>query len=112
MIDNLPTYTKWPTEELFGNLMLQYNLAKSDGRVIDIPFRVIECEVLSSFSDPWSETETKVRVLLQGKIIWEGIRHCNFASEDNGYMNYPDIHGLALCLNRLHELCLEYCEDY
>lgn len=111
MITNL-IYKKWPNEELFGHLMLQYDLKQSNpDDCIDIPFQIVEWCGCSNDS-MWNEVDTEVQIMLAGTIIFEGVRHCNFAPNDKGYVNYPNIINLSRCLYRIHELCIKYCHSY
>lgn len=105
-------YKKWPQEEIFNGLMLQYDLLSAQQNIVSIPFRVIEWVSSSVNAEYWLEEHTKTYILLTGEIIFEGVRHCNFSEYDNGYVNYPNLKGLSLCLNRLHELCIQYSRDY
>ena len=105
-------YEKWPQEEIFKHLMLQYNLNKSCPEIIDIPFRVIEWISNDGNCVMWNEENTNIAILMSGAIIFEGVRHCNFAETDQGYMNYPDLLSLSQCLKRLHELCIKHCRYY
>jgi hypothetical protein len=102
-------FKTWPQQEIYNDLMLQYDLATASQEGMDIPFRIIEWLGCGAESEYWNEEDTGIKIIMEGVIIFEGVRHCNFAKKDNGYINYPDIKNLALCLLRIHELCLQYC---
>lgn len=105
-------FKKWPEQELFGGMMLQYDLSNALEESISIPFRIIQWLGCREESEYWNEIDTEIECVMIGTIIWEGIKHANFCVYDEGYINYPDIKNLSLCLNRLHELCLKYCSYY
>ncbi len=105
-------FEAWPRQEIYDDLMLQFDLSAAKNEVIDIPFRIIEWCGCDGHSEYWNEKDTEIKVLMSGSIIFEGVRHCNFCEQDDGYMNYPDIKNLARCLDRIHELCLIYCSEY
>jgi len=105
-------YKKWAQEEIFNDLMLQYDLLTSKEQIVNIPFQIISWCGNTYGSEMWNEENTEIEILMTGKIIFEGIRHCNFAESEGGYMNYPNLKQLSLCLHRLHELCIRYSWDY
>ncbi len=105
-------YKKWPEEECFKDLMLQYDLTTACNEVVNISFQIIEWTGNEYGYNTWNEQNTEIEILMTGSIIFEGVRHCNFSESEDGYMNYPDLHSLSLCLNRLHELCIKYARDY
>jgi len=111
-MNDFTIFKSWPQQELFGDLMLQYDLANSKIEVINIPFQIIEWCECGGHSEIWNEEDTRVQILLEGNIIFEGVRHCNFAPKDNGYMNYPNLIELSNSIKKVHELCAEYCRDY
>lgn len=111
-MEEFQIYKKWPKEELFGDLLLQYDLTTALEPIVNIPFQIIEWVGSNALSEIWNEQNTETCIAMTGNIIFEGIRHCNFAEQDEGYMNYPDVLNLSKCLFRLHEMCLTYCHSY
>jgi hypothetical protein len=111
-MNEFEVYKKWPNEEIIGTLMLQYDLTKNHEHYTQIPFRVIEWCCCNVESDHWNEANTGIQILLAGEIIFEGVRHCDFTPNDEGYMNYPNLKGLSMCVLRIHELCLQYSREY
>lgn len=106
-------YEEWPQEERFKDLMLQYDLTTAKDEIRNIPFRIISWTGCNVDWAQWNINNTTIEIVMTGTIIFEGVRHCNFAEENNGYINYPSLKQLSLCLQRLHELCLKYAdEDY
>ncbi len=103
-------FKAWPEQEIFDGLMLQYEL-KDIVDIINIPFRIIEWCACESYDETWNEKTTEIDIIMTGNIIFEGIRHCHFAPQDDGYMNYPNIKSLSECLDRLEKLCAQYCLD-
>jgi len=105
-------YKKWPKEESFNHLMLQYDLSSYSIGITNIPARIIQWIGNTSTHQMWNEDNTTIEIIFTGSIIFEGIRHCNFAESYNGYMNYPHLKDLSLCLLRIHELCIKYSPEY
>lgn len=111
-MNDFTKFKEWPKQELFGGLMLQYDLTTSEKKIINIPFQIIEWCTCSAHSEMWNEENTETEILLEGHIIFEGVRHCNFAPKYDGYMNYPSLFELSEAIKRVHELCLQYSRDY
>lgn len=103
-------FKEWSQQEIFGDLMLQYDLSKAKDEFVIIPVQIIEFKSYEPTDEhqKWIQDNTEIEVLMTGDIIWEGIRHCFFS----GYVNYPDIKNISLCLNKIHLLCIKYATDY
>lgn len=115
-MENLRHYEKWKQEEIFGYMMLQYDLddnnkgfrTTTDKECINIPFQIIEWFGGGTNKNKWIENDSEVEIIMTGNIIFDGIRHSYFSPNDNGYINYIRLNDLSECLLRLHELCKKY----
>lgn len=105
-------YKKWPNEELYGDILLQYDASTSNEEILSIPFQLVEWLSHESNSEQWNEENTKISMILEGNIVFDGIRHCTFSKPHGGYLHYPNMYHLSLCLNRLHQLCNKYSREY
>lgn len=114
-------YEKWENEEIFGDLMLQYCLPRhTHGYIFPIPFQVIKWSSYDyydgdyyeklSIENQWFKNNIEIEVILRGDILFDGVRHCFFQENDNGYMFYIHLNELAQCLLKLEELCKKYCD--
>lgn len=66
------------------------------------------CPVSENVSD-WGNEELQVSTLLSCIVYFDGVRHLNFAEEDEGYLNYPPMNDLISMLQKIKEIESEIC---
>ena len=108
----------WSYKDVTPNVRVYYKVNKEENSVKDINgfyFHVVDfvsCPANGFVGNLFDNPEVKVETLQHGTAYFDGIRHLYTGtkeSDNEGYINYPNMLGQIKIMETLRELEVEYC---
>lgn len=106
----------WQFHQINENCRIHYKFIEEDDKGLGFNFCSIKWtgNVCNDEPDQWKNETTTVEVLLHGVVMWDGLRHLYFGTEESknrAYFFYPDMDEIYLIMKKIVEMEQEYCSE-